>query len=61
MEEDKGKKIYRYTYYTATGKKKTTGDEFLETRIIPVLEKEEKARIKNFQKIYDRKSKKSKI
>ena len=56
MEKDKGKK-YQYTYYTATGKKKTTENEFLQTRIIPVLEKEEKAKIKNFQKIYGRKIK----
>ena len=33
-------------------KKKTTEDEFIETRVLPILEKEEKARIKNFQKIY---------
>ena len=51
MEKDKGKK-YQYTYYTATGKKETTENEFLEMRIIPVLEKEEKTKIKNFQKIY---------
>ena len=33
-------------------KKKTTEDEFIESRVLPILEKEEKARIKNFQKIY---------
>ena len=33
-------------------KKKTTVDEFIETRVLPILEKEEKTRIKNFQKIY---------
>ena len=33
-------------------KKKTTEDEFIETRVIPILEREEKARIKNFKKIY---------
>ncbi len=37
-------------------KKKTTEDEFIENRILPILEKEEKARIKNFQKIYSRKA-----
>ena len=36
-------------------KKKTTEDEFIESRVLPILEKEEKARIKNFQKIYGRK------
>ena len=35
-------------------KKKTTEDEFIETRVIPILEREEKARIKNFKKIYGR-------
>ena len=35
-------------------KKKMTEDEFIETRIVPILEKEEKARIKNFQKIYQK-------
>ena len=38
-------------------KKKTTEVEFLEMRIIPVLEKEEKTKIKNFQKIYGKKQK----
>ena len=33
-------------------KKKTTEEEFIESRVIPILEKEEKTRIKNFQKIY---------
>ena len=33
-------------------KKKTTEEEFIESRVIPILEREEKARIKNFQKIY---------
>ena len=33
-------------------KKKTTVDAFIESRVLPILEKEEKARIKNFQKIY---------
>lgn len=36
-------------------KKKTTEAEFIESRVLPILEKEEKARIKNFQKIYGRK------
>ena len=27
MEEDKGKKKYRYTYYTATGKEEIEEDE----------------------------------
>ena len=31
-----------------------TEDEFIESRVLPILEKEEKARIKNFQKIYSR-------
>ena len=35
-------------------KKKTTEDEFIESRVLPILEREEKARIKNFQKIYSR-------
>lgn len=33
-------------------KKKTTEEEFIESRVLPILKKEEKARIKNFQKIY---------
>ncbi len=90
MKENNGKKKYRYTYYTATGKeeidvdekwyeilsqadkdilkkivkrlkKKTTVDEFIESRVLPILEKEEKARIKNFQKIYGRKVKNTKM
>ena len=37
-------------------KRKMTEDEFIETRIVPILEKEEKARIKNFQKIYQKRA-----
>ena len=33
-------------------KKKTTEEEFIKTRIIPILEKEEQARIKHFKKVY---------
>ena len=35
-------------------KKKTTEEEFIESRVLPILEKEEKTRIKNFKKIYGR-------
>ena len=34
-----------------------TEEEFIESRVLPILEKEEKARIKNFQKIYGKKQK----
>ena len=61
MEEDKGKKKYRYIKaneelkkIVKRLKKKTTEDEFIESRVLPILEKEEKARIKNFKEIYGR-------
>ena len=37
-------------------KRKMTEDEFIETRIVPILEKEEKARIKKFLKIYQKRA-----
>ena len=37
-------------------KKKTTVDEFIESRVLPISEKEEKVRIKNFQKIYGKRA-----
>lgn len=37
-------------------KKKTTEDEFIETRLLPILEKEEEVRIKSFEKIYKKRA-----
>ncbi len=39
-------------YSIKTDKRRRKEEEFIKTRIIPILEKEEQARIKHFQKIY---------